>query len=257
MVGTGRSTRKSPQAASGRDPPIANLISADGDYIVARQAFRQRLMQQALWSSLQSIEKYLKAIMLYNRVSSHKLAHNIVEAFARVRHEVTFEMKLTPAAEDFIQYLDDYGKHRYFEISYYTMGREMVLLDHTVWYLRRYCQVLDYTLADTGGTEKRMLDVELRVIDESVKRPFQQFRISGGYLESIIDKPDHPARTALIWQNGFFGKRIRKKVRIPGGMQAGNAPLLLHPEILDDVLKYVFIPADAVKAYRAHAASET
>ncbi len=78
---------------------------ADGDYIVARQAFRQRLIQQALWSSLQAIEKYLKAILLYNRVSSKNLSHNIVGALARVRGEVKFEVKLTPAAEEFIQYL--------------------------------------------------------------------------------------------------------------------------------------------------------
>jgi hypothetical protein len=229
---------------------------ADGDYIIARQAFRQRLMQQALWSGLQAIEKYLKAILLYNRVPSHGLNHNIVEALARVRKQVKFEVKLTPAAEDFIRYLDNYGKYRYYEISYYTMGREMTLLDHTVWYLRRYCQVLDYTLPDATGKEKNMLDIELRVIDGSVKKPFQQFRISNGDLEQIIDKPDHPARPALIWQNGFFGKSRRKKLRIPSGMQAGNAPLLLHPEILDVVVKYVFIPDEAKKAYRALAAEK-
>ncbi len=154
-----------------------------------------------------------------------------------------------------VNVLDDYGKYRYFEISYYTLGRERVLLDHTVWYLRRYCRVLDYPLRDASGKVVNMLDHELRAIEASVKQPFQRFGIMGGYLESIIDKPDHPARAALLWQNGFFGKRVRKKVRIGGGMNAGNAPLLMHPEILDEVLKYVFIPGEAVAAYRTHAAA--
>ncbi len=228
---------------------------ADGDYIVARQAFRQNLAQQALWSSLQAIEKYLKAILLYNRVSSKGLGHNIVEPLGRVRSEVKFDVQLTTVAEKFIQYLDDYGKYRYYENSYYTLGREMVLLDHTVWWLRRYCRVLDYTIRDLQGNEKNLLDVELRMIAASEKKPFQHFRIMGGYLEEIIKKPGHPARAALVWQNGFFGSRARKMVRIPTGMIAGNAPLLMHPEILDDVMKYVFVPKEAVDAYRALAAA--
>lgn len=134
--------------------------------------------------------------------------------------------------------------------SYYTRGHERVVLDHTVWYVRRYCRVLEYEIRDTSGKMVNLKDHELRAIDESVKRPFQRFRIMGGYLERIIDKPDHPARDALLWHNGFFGKRVRKKVRVGMGMSAGNAPLLMHPEILDEVRKYVYIPKDAVEAYR-------
>lgn len=87
---------------------------ADGDYIVARQAFRHGLVQQALWSSLQAIEKYLKAILLYNRVPAKDLGHSIADALALVRAKVAFDVKLTPVAEQFIAYLDALGKDRYF-----------------------------------------------------------------------------------------------------------------------------------------------
>ncbi len=33
-------------------------------------------------------------------------------------------------------------------------------------------------------------------------------------------------------------------------MQAHNAPLSLNPHILDEVLKYAYLPEDIVKAYR-------
>jgi len=36
---------------------------------------------------------------------------------------------------------------------------------------------------------------------------------------------------------------------------SGNSPLSLHPELLDEVLKYVYLPKDVIMAYRntAHA----
>jgi hypothetical protein len=37
----------------------------------------------------------------------------------------------------------------------------------------------------------------------------------------------------------------------------GNAPLFLHPEILDEVLKYVQFSKEGIAAYRAHAAAKT
>lgn len=41
---------------------------ADQDYVLARIAYRSELYAQFLWSGLQAIEKYLKAILLYNRI---------------------------------------------------------------------------------------------------------------------------------------------------------------------------------------------
>ncbi len=41
---------------------------AEGDYIAARMAFRAELYLQALWSSQQALEKYLKAILLLRSI---------------------------------------------------------------------------------------------------------------------------------------------------------------------------------------------
>lgn len=41
---------------------------ADMDYIAARAAYRMELYPQFMCAGLQTIEKYLKAILIYNRV---------------------------------------------------------------------------------------------------------------------------------------------------------------------------------------------
>jgi len=48
---------------------------ADQDYIMARIAYRKEFDQQFRWCSLQALEKYLKAILLYNRVSAKGIGH--------------------------------------------------------------------------------------------------------------------------------------------------------------------------------------
>jgi hypothetical protein len=35
-------------------------------------------------------------------------------------------------------------------------------------------------------------------------------------------------------------------------MKAENAPLYLYPEILEEILKYVYVPKEIANAYRAH-----
>ncbi|OGP57868.1 MAG: hypothetical protein A2162_02300 [Deltaproteobacteria bacterium RBG_13_52_11b] len=58
--------------------------SADQDYIMARQAYRMQFDSQFRWNSLQAVEKYLKAILLYNDRSTIGISHNLVEALKSV-----------------------------------------------------------------------------------------------------------------------------------------------------------------------------
>ena len=77
--------------------------------------------------------------------------------------------------------------------------------------------------------------------------------ISGGVLEQIIEKKDHPAREALIWNNLFFGPSRRKAVKMRPDWEAGNSPVFLHPEVIDEVIKYVNIPKDIAEGARQFA----
>lgn len=51
---------------------------ADRDYIAARLACRAELMPQCLWSAQQAIEKYLKYILLVNRITVGMHWHAVI-----------------------------------------------------------------------------------------------------------------------------------------------------------------------------------
>lgn len=224
---------------------------ADQDYIAARLSYRHGLHSQFHWQSLQALEKYLKAILLYNRVKAKDINHDLDKAIKHTR-KLPFLLKRSPITDKFIQHLSDFGRFRYLESSYFIRGPKLAELDKAVWEIRRYCKVLDYDIILPSGKTENMLNQELHAIEISDQKPPQRFRITGGLIERIIDKSEHNSRSALIWQNLFFGNTIRRQVRMPSAFHAVNAPLYLHPEILDEVLEYVFLPKEVVKAYREH-----
>jgi hypothetical protein len=208
----------------------------DGDYIAARMACRAALVTQFLWASQQTVEKYLKCILLLNRVEAQKVRHDLRKALQKIKSSGKISLKLTRGTEAFIEMLDDYGRFRYFEVSNFAFGAQLLNLDRAVWELRRYC-----TLAKEPKEQKLRNGFAAPLV-----------RIPGGELEKIIDDPNNPAREPLLWQNAFFGKRTRKAVRLNNWLKAHNAPLYLNPQILDEVLRYVFIPKDMEAGYRAH-----
>jgi hypothetical protein len=71
--------------------------------------------------------------------------------------------------------------------------------------------------------------------------------------KKIIEKQDHPAREALIWNNLFFGPSRRKVVKMRADWEAGNSPFFLYLEINDEVVKYVNVPKDIVAGVRQFA----
>lgn len=221
---------------------------ADHDYISARLAYRAGLFQQFHWSSLQAVEKYLKAILLFNRIKAKNLKHDLDKALQKTT-ELPFEFKISDVSREFIKHIDQFGRFRYLEISYYLYGPKLLELDHTVWDIRRYCKTLNYDLILSDGRTKNMLEMELKGIEKSREHKPKNFPIPAGALERIIENKNHPARSALIWQNLYFSKRSRKNVRMSEHMHATNSPFYLHPEMLYEVEKYVLIPGDVIKAY--------
>jgi hypothetical protein len=209
---------------------------ADGDYIAARMALRAGLVSQYLWASQQAIEKYLKCILILNRVPrpDPDLRHDLERALALARSSVSPQIELTKPTSEYIDRIDSFGRFRYQEISQTLWSTEIIPLDRTVWELRRYCA--------TDDEPKRL---KLR---EGVVAP--RVRLNG-FLEKVLArKQTDAARKALTWQNGFFGNRRRKTVSLALSIRAINTPLFTFPEILDEVLKYVYVPADVQKAFR-------
>ncbi|MBI5083806.1 MAG: hypothetical protein HZB13_04315 [Acidobacteria bacterium] len=182
------------------------------------------------------MEKYLKCTLLLNRIPAKDVRHDLGKALGKIEKSGKVTLDLTKGTREFIERLDEYGPYRYFEVSNVGFGAELVTLDRAVWELRRYS-----TLA------KEPQEAKLRDGYPAPRAP-----IPGGSLEKIMDDPKSPARDPLLWQNGFFGKWARKTVRLRKWFQAQNAPLYLNPQILEEVMKYVFLPKELVEGYRRH-----
>jgi HEPN domain-containing protein len=218
-------------------------------YISARLSYKNGLYPQFHWQSLQALEKYLKAILLYNRIKATDINHDLEKAI-KYTEKLPFKIQRSESTNNFIKHLSIFARFRYLESSYSSYGPKIVELDKAVWEIRRYCKVIDYDMNLSDG-KKNMLEIEIRTIDYYTNnQPPTNYKILGGLLEKIVEDPKHTSRKALIWQNAFFGKKYRKRVRVPTPFLGVNAPLYLHPEILDEVLKYVFLPKEVVKGYR-------
>jgi hypothetical protein len=187
---------------------------ADEDYIMARAAYRVGLMSHFLWSSLQTIEKYLKAILIYNNESTCKLGHKVDVAWERVGAIKKLRIALAPEEQTFIRHLARFGSNRYLERWAYTRGGELQTLDAVVWSLRRYCDPLDIDMK-IGGIKRNVLEPTLQRIENPYYRANPSKWRFGGFLERVLSR-DHVdlARQSLVWQNAYFSRRRPNRVLI-------------------------------------------
>lgn len=223
---------------------------ADMDYINARICSRATLAMQFHWAALQAIEKYYKAILLYNRIEARDINHSLLKAQSAAK-KLPFEIRLSEGTEAFIKQLDHAGQDRYLTVSYNVSSDKLIALDRAVWEIRRYCRPLNYVQTGSSGSVQMLLP-NAEAIEAAEGRPPQMFRIPGGRLEEIVRKANHPARPGLIWQNLYFGKAHRSSVGQRRWSRSENSPLLMYPELLKAVLKYVYIPKDVKNAYLEH-----
>jgi len=199
-------------------------------------AFRAGLAANCLWESHQTLEKCLKCILLLNRIPGRRVLHDLREALKLIRGSAKLSLALSPRTTDFIERIDEIGRFRYLEVSRAAFGLDIVNLDRAAWELRRYC-----TVSETPRL------VKLR---QGATAP--KYRLVGGYLEKVVEDVENPAREPLLWNNAFFGKKQRRRIRMRTWVKAANAPLYLNPQILDEILKYVYLPNKVVNGYRGH-----
>jgi len=213
---------------------------ADQDYVAARLCYRAGLMLQFVWMAEQAIEKYLKAILLYHGKHAKRLGHNLGKALRRVEAIKALEFSLSDRSRQFIAYLDSQGVNRYLERPHYTRGLELRELDRCVWELRLYCRVIDYELKRVGS----VLPIELREIRTwQSSKDWHKFRILGGSLENVLQKPSDPRRAPLVWQNFYYGPKRRRTVTIPSHSNSINPTHTLHPDQFDLLSRFVDFPA--------------
>jgi HEPN domain-containing protein len=127
---------------------------ADYDYIAARANYRMRLRQHCLWSVHQAVEKYLKAILLFNGKSARfytpagtekkkEFGHDLDALLLEVKSIPLFRIDIDPENEQFLSYLSyQGGANRYVSTSAYNTSDAIHRLDQLVWHIRRYCQYI-------------------------------------------------------------------------------------------------------------------
>lgn len=198
---------------------------ADLDYISARANFKLQFRQQFLWSSQQAIEKYLKAILLFNGKSScsysnsngekTQFSHKLSDLYSEVLKLGLTGFELSDRNKEFLNYLQDQGGYnRYLSKSSYNISDAIQTLDSLVWHIRRYCQFIPSQSTSSTPNAESHRAAQLASINQfRTKKSPHQFCLHGGELEKILNKSkSNLARQTLIWANLWFGSKKRTKV---------------------------------------------
>lgn len=195
---------------------------ADCDYIASRANYKMQLRQQFLWSAQQSIEKYLKAILLFNgksaryRTGSRKeFGHKLSALVDEVKTIPIFTFSLDPQHELFIKYLSQQGPNRYLGTTAYNAPDVLHELDSVVWQIRRYCQYFPDRGIGSSAPNQGMREASIRAaLNPNHKGP-QHFSLFAGELEKIANRPKaDPARQSLVWANLYYGAKRRTTVTL-------------------------------------------
>lgn len=215
--------------------------TADRDYIHARMAFQARLSPQFRWSALHCLEKYAKCILLLNKIDGRKIRHEVLKSLDRINQQAPFRITLTNRTTNFIKRLEHNAHHRYLETSWAVQSSDLSSLDLAVNELRRYCQTLDFEIETPGGT-KSLLHLELARIKFEEANPLKHVSLTGGWLEGVIKDAKNPAHLPLMWNNAVFGNADNSSLFF----QSEISPFELHPDMVGDLAKLVFIPDSVI-----------
>ena len=218
---------------------------------MARIAYRKEFDQQFRWCSLQALEKYLKAILIYNRVSAKGIRHDLVEAVRRVKSIDDLDFSFPSSdMEKFIEYLSTYGSDRYFSHPTYLSRAALFTLDKTVWHIRRYCYFMRQVIGKNG--EINLFEInKQKATDPHYATNWHKYKISNGYLEKVIEKR-LPSYDDLVWKNFFYG-RVKKHVikNFRFRISSQNPTHSLHPEIFGTLAKLVDFPQAIRNEYKS------
>lgn len=198
---------------------------ADCDYISARMNYRLKLRQQFLWSGHQAIEKYLKAILLFNGKSARyptvpvknrkEFGHDLDLLHKEVSKLSSIGYALVREDEKFLSFLSKLGgANRYLSTSSYNTSDAIHRLDRLVWKVRRYCQYISDRGLGCSEAVPGMRAADIRAINSPahVERPVG-FSLFDGELEKVLKRESTDlARRALIWANLHYGTKQRSAV---------------------------------------------
>lgn len=222
------------------------LDIADYDYISARTLFKNSCKDQSLIFMQQCIEKYLKAILLYNKRPSNnpvtKPIHDLKKLLKKCQDEVD-GFNLSKVSIKFILELNGIEHSRYLAYSYYGIDMWLFILDQCIWQLRIYAQ------PDMILYKQKINKILAEGLEMYIGRPI----IPNGELERIFadrKSQNKILRGNLIWKNFFYGIKKKRSVKnVQRGFWAKNSPFNVGGDrqkkmLYETVKDLVFIPKD-------------
>lgn len=130
--------------------------TADEDYLAARTLFQLGIFHGFLWSANHCIEKYLKALLLFNGRSAKK-SHNTEKLYSealRLDSRISFpdlsydsrwglNERFPEPLFDCLRKINKYGSpsNRYCTYGYDVRRDDLNKLDHVVFHLRAFCRI--------------------------------------------------------------------------------------------------------------------
>ncbi len=222
--------------------------TADENYIAARWCAINRLHTDFAWLAVHALEKYLKAVLLYNGMPTKKQGHDIVRLYGEVKPFVGqwLPTKLTKPAglqighwfertpEDFLEHLYNNGNpdNRYLIYGHDTRTEDLHMLDEMVFAVRRLVCRLDRPIfrrfpTDTTTTVPTHGEMLSRQADyrPSLSMPLDDL---------IRSKSDDPLRFAALNLNLAFAPDFAHEA-MRGGDSSRNPAIRM--QVLDPMEK--------------------
>lgn len=190
------------------------LHTADENYVVARWAHDNGLHTDFFWNSLHALEKYMKAVLLFNGRSAKGHAHGLVALYDEVERlagpllpatltrptnlDIHHWVDMTP--REFLARLDDNGNadNRYLTYGYAQHTWYLHMVDAMVFAVRRLAVPLDEPIMPRSQVAAAPTHRELLL-----RQPEWSNHMSLP-LERLIGGDDGDARRALLNNNCAF-----------------------------------------------------
>lgn len=227
---------------------------ADRDYIAARICYHNVLPFQFNWAAQQALEKYFKAILLFNRIPSIKdhetkfgrdVGHNLMSSYNLILENPHIGLKLKKNQLKSLEFFNEHGINRYFNknLNNYEIGVQE--LDELVSVIRPLCRAIwSYSLPENLAEEfaspgivtySTATSKYLRVGRRNVAYPLD------GYLERVLGRLDvsEVHWEALTKNNLFFGEREDHDIENSKFLSWAIPTNELHPECIEELKKLV------------------
>lgn len=214
------------------------------DYFAARLLFKNELFHQFAWYAIQSLEKMIKAILLYNDISVKEYSHVPVELLKRAESSLpNFAPIVDDRCKQFIEHLEEAGSSRYFEKPWAISSAWLIHLDASIWFLRRYAFHMGFLseAEDPRGIDRLSQYISYAQNPARLESPIRfQFFSNSPILRTLHYREKNEKHySCLVWKNLYFGRRAKHSIMTKRYLRSANPPQFINRNISPQLLEWI------------------